>query len=128
MLTFKDSKHVSSEDITVMQPALVIALGVFMQFCQSRALPCEITNIKTKFPVSKTNTHPEGRAFDASVRGWPEEFIKECENYMEKHIGYLGAISSDTFKPNLVYYHDAGLGPHFHIQVAREVYLKQDKH
>jgi len=122
-LKFKGLGHAIPEDIGYMQPALIVVLSAVLQFCRNTMLNCRITNIRHRFPNSVSNTHPEGRAFDVSVRGWSKENIKECVKYVEKRIGYLGAISSRDNQRRIAVVHDIGYGRHIHFQVARDVYL-----
>lgn len=109
----------SAEDLQIMTPKLFIAFGYFLGFAKMHDLPIKITNIKNKFAVSKSNTHPEGRAIDVSVINWPIVAIQDCKKYMDAKVGHLGAISSGTGERNVIYFHNAGLGDHFHIQVER---------
>lgn len=120
MIKLKDDAGDFSEFQTV-SPYLIIVLGYFFSFCEGHNVPCKITNIKNKFKVSKSSTHPDGRAFDASVRGWTPEKIQKCVKWMDKEVGYLGALSASDMKARVVVYHDAGLGSHFHFQVTREL-------
>lgn len=78
-----------------------------------------ITNVKMKFPISRSNTHPEGRGVDISARGWNSKQVQNVIEYMQENVGHLGAYSLRTGKQNVIIYHDAGLGKHFHLQVHR---------
>jgi len=122
-LKFKGKGHAVAPEIKDMQPALVIVLGVVLQFCKGHMLECKVTNIKHKFPQSESNTHPEGRAFDVSVKGWKEEDIHGCMKYVRRKVGNLGAISNKSNDHTIAVFHNVGLGPHLHFQVAREVYF-----
>ena len=121
MKRFKLKDGIEPGDMTVMSPKLLIAFGWFVHFAEQRELPVVVTNIKKKFSVSVSNSHPEGRAIDISTKnsGWTDEDIETVELQMRLQCEELGAISSRTGKPVVAYHHDAGLGPHFHIQVSR---------
>jgi hypothetical protein len=116
--TFNLKHGIEPKDLQRMSPKLFIVWGYFTLFATERDLPIEVTNIKEKFNVSVSNTHPEGRAIDVSVRDWSILEIGELKGYLEAKVGHLGAISLRTNKPRVVVYHDAGLGSHFHLQVS----------
>ena len=118
-LEFKGEGSAELEDIYSMQPALIIVLGAVLQFCKDNSLPCKVTNVRHKFAQSISNTHPEGRAFDMSVRGWTGTEIKRCIHYVEKEVGHLGAISKNSGVRVVAVYHDVGLGKHIHFQTQR---------
>lgn len=117
--TFTIKSENDSEDLQIMTAKMFIVFGHFLMFSEQNKLPVKVTNIRHKFDVSKTNTHPEGRAIDISVKKWSKKAIEDCIDYMNYHAGFLGAISFKTFRPLVIYHHDAGLGDHFHLQVSR---------
>jgi hypothetical protein len=91
-----------------------------VEWCDQRKLPFVITStIRENIEgVSKSNTHPEGRAIDVSVKGWEADKIQEFESHWNKH-GFCrsyGAISKEDGNPRLVLFHN-GVGYHLHIQV-----------
>lgn len=116
---FKDSEHCYPSLLQEVDPKLLIVLGFYVRFSRKRGLPCVLTNIIGKFKQSESNTHPEGRAFDTSVRGWDEGDIKDCIEYMTTHTQSLGAVSRKDGIRRSVVYHDVGLGAHFHFQVHK---------
>lgn len=122
MQRFKLKQNVNPEDLTVMSPKLLIAFGWFCHFAEQRGLPVVVTNVKEKFSVSVSNSHPEGRAIDISTKtvGWTDEDIEtiELQMMLQDSQMNIGAISRSTGRPRIAYHHDAGLGPHFHLQVA----------
>jgi len=95
-------------------------VGFYLMFCESRGLPCQVTNISHKFLQSQSETHPDGRAFDGSIKGWTDRDIQECIDYMEQNAGHLGAFSASDLKQRVVIFHDVGLGEHLHFQTKRE--------
>lgn len=101
-----------------MTPKMLLVFSLFVNYCKQKNLPVLVTNIKHKFPQSKSRTHPEGRAADFSVRGWTKSDIKLAIEYMNKVAYKYGAISASTGKPRPIVYHDVGLGAHFHLQVS----------
>lgn len=93
-----------------------------IEWCDKNSLPFVITRSLSENieGISKSDTHPEGRAIDVSVKGWPSDKIAEFENHWNNH-GFCksyGAISSSDGIQRLVKYHN-GVGFHFHIQVKR---------
>jgi len=117
--SLKRSAHCKLGDIQSMNPKLMYVFAHLLIFCDGNKVPCVITNITGKFKQSTSSTHPTGRAFDMSLRGWPNAKIDECKEYMEAVAGHYGAISARTYKKRLVVHHDVGLGDHFHFQVFR---------
>ena len=119
MKTFEIKDGVNLEEIQKMKPLLFVVLGYFLEFCQLHNLPAKITNIGSVFHVSVSTTHSEGRAFDASVKGWTKRDISDCIQFLDDKVGYAGAYSLSDGKQRVAVYHDAGLGPHFHMQIRR---------
>lgn len=119
MNTFKFKDGIEPGDVQVMSPKLIVAFGWFTYFAEQRGLPVVVTNIKNKFDISISNTHPEGRAIDIATRsvGYTDEDIETLELQMRLQCEELGAISKRTGQPRIALHHDGGLGPHFHIQV-----------
>ena len=72
-ITFKDELDVA--DLRRMQPKIIWLLIDFWHHCKINNLPCLITSLMEDAPGRKSTTHKDGRAFDASVRGWKEEDI-----------------------------------------------------
>jgi hypothetical protein len=116
---------VKLEDMYLMKPSLIIVWGFLSKFCHVKNLECKITNIKTKFPQSVSNTHPEGRALDISLHSWSILQVRESIEYLERHAGHLGAIVGRGQR-RLVVHHDIGLGDHLHIQTAPEQFNEID--
>jgi len=108
-----------AKDLQYMTPKLFMVWSHFLMFADQRALPVTVTNILNKYPESKSNTHPEGRAIDISIKGWTMEEILKCVTYLNTTVLDYGAISAQTGEPRVVYYHDIGRGSHFHLQVSR---------
>lgn len=114
---FKIKDDVNAGQFTYLVPDSFIVLAHVVRFCNQSALPLVVTNLIYKFAVSKSNTHPQGRAFDISVRGWTITDIKRCIKHVTEKCGHLGAISGITLTPRVAYFHDSGLGAHIHFQV-----------
>lgn len=119
MNTFDIKEGNNAEDLQMLTPKMMIVLGHFMVFAKSNNLPVTITNIKHKFKESISNTHPEGRAVDVSVKKWSKKDIERCEIYLNDNALQYGAISLRTGYHRVVLPHDIGKGPHFHLQVSR---------
>jgi hypothetical protein len=116
----KLKKGVMYMHLAEMTPYAIIALGHYLDFCDKYRLPVMITNIKEKFPQSTSDTHPEGRAFDVSVKNWSEDRIHLCVNRLNEKLRDIGAVSARSGKIVAALYHDIGLGAHIHIQVRRK--------
>ena len=99
---------------------LLKIIPYMIEWCSLRSVPFVITrglseNIEG---VSKSNSHPEGRAVDVSVKGWDSDKIDEFVKHWNNH-GFCknyGAISASDGVKRLVVFH-TGTGPHFHISV-----------
>ena len=111
---------VSLDDMLIMKPSLVIVWGFLLKFCSMHEIPCRITNIKTKFPKSVSDTHPQGRAIDISVRGWSILHVRDAQDYLERNVGHLGAIVGRGDRRVSVFHNV--YGDHLHLQVAPEKY------
>ena len=105
------------EEFQEVQGSLLVVLGYVLMFCEESKLPCLITNIHENFSVSTSKTHPQGRAFDLSIRDWAIDDIQNCMSYVELFSNDLGAISYSDLKQRVVVHHDVGLGDHLHFQV-----------
>lgn len=114
----KDSLEIS--DLQKVDPKLLIVLGWFVKFCGLHNLECCLTSIiAPKTPLSVSDTHPEGRAFDARTNSWKDDQIHDAIEYLEANCGQMGAILKDGTKKVAVY-HDIGYGFHLHCQVFKE--------
>jgi len=117
--TFEIKEGNEAIDMQILTPKMFLVWSHFFMFAEAHNLPVNITNIRHKFATSKSNTHPEGRAIDVSVKGWLDPDIYKCVDFLNEKVKHLGAISFATGKPRVVYYHDGGMGKHFHLQVSR---------
>jgi len=119
MKNYYDFKEgVVKDDFGFMAPRLAIVLGYFGLFCEANQLPCKITSMFTdRVDIRKHTTHIEGRAFDASVRGWNYTNIQNCIDYMNHNVGALGAVSKSDGIKRVVVFHK-GTAEHFHFQVS----------
>src|SRR3990167_760443 len=119
-LNFEFKNNVALTDLKKMNQALIIVLGYASYFCNLSNLPCLITSIFDEAIGRQTDTHREGRAFDISVRNWGKEDIEEFIDFMNRRVGYLGAISNSDGKQRVVVYHKVkGNEYHLHAQVNR---------
>ena len=100
---------------------LIIVWGYFCLFCEMRKLRCVLTSIMDGAANRKTKTHPDGRAFDASIIGWTDQDIIDCIDFMKKNINELGAISSKSKEREVVDCHGENENRHLHFQVSRGV-------
>ncbi len=84
-------------------------------FTKEHDLSLRITSIvrDRKAVESVSNTHPEGRAIDIGVRGWPIKKIHRLVSVLNIDYSDIAAISAKTKKPRAAVYHNN----HIHIQV-----------
>lgn len=107
-----------------MQPTLILIYAKMLQWCDKEGLPLVITSAVRDFEQGQVSqTHPEGRAFDISVKGWEafniDKFVKYW-NESEINKKY-GALKTDGTACLVVYHAVAGGGFHFHIQIRPNV-------
>lgn len=65
---------------------------------------------------AKSRTHKDHRAVDISIKGIDKAWLKAYIKEIEYDYNFLGAISKETGKHNLIELHDGGNGPHLHLQ------------
>lgn len=101
-------------------PNLILLLGHFALFCRVNKLACTITSITDNQPGRVTEVHAQGRAFDASVKGFTTDEIDWLlSTFNEKH-KYIAAISKSDGKRRAVIYHRVeGGAHHLHFQVDK---------
>jgi len=116
-LEFKSDVKV--KDLSCLTSNCIAMFASFLEYCRKHGLRCKLTSLKSdrENVKSVSNTHETGRAFDASVKGWSKEEIKDCLDYFNEHYKTIAAISYGDMKPRAVVYHDAGYGSHLHFQV-----------
>lgn len=92
------------------------------KWAEDRSLPFVVTETVTSLEEDQilnrvSSSHREGRAFDASTRGWPEEKILQfMAHFSEKYKG-IAAVAGKSGSPTLIVRHDTGHGDHFHVQI-----------
>lgn len=119
---FKDSSRLHS-----LSPVLLLIICDLIVWCEQKQLPCVLTDSLTTLQEDEalsrqSSTHREGRAFDVSTRGWTKENIDEVIRVFGFKFRQIAAVRNDG-SPNLIYFHDAGTGPHLHFQVHRKYAL-----
>lgn len=100
-------------------PNLIIIRDYWAEWCYQNKTPALVTSIiRPQIQgISKSRTHEQGRAFDASVYGWSTDEIDSlCADVNKEFSASIGGISSFDLKPRACIYH-FGTGPHFHFQV-----------
>ena len=113
-----------AERVLFLSPVALMILCDVIQWCDAYGLPCVVSDaVSTEEEDERlkrvSTTHREGRAFDISTRGWGELQIKAIQQeFAHKYAGYAAIGKSGN--PVLVYFHDAGTGPHLHFQVAKK--------
>lgn len=117
---FKDSE--AAKGFLSLNIELLKIIPYMIEWCNKNNLQFVVTRglAENIAGVSKSDTHPEGRAIDVSVKGWAADKIAEFENYWNCH-GFCksyGAISASDGIPRLVVFHN-GVGFHLHIQTRK---------
>lgn len=112
----KDFRH-----LLYVHPLLVMVMFDMHNWCNERGLPVNWTSLirtpeRNKQVGSKSQTHPDGRAADLSVKKWEAWDIGDFVAHFNRKYKDIAAISSSTMKPTLVVYH-VGTAPHLHIQL-----------
>lgn len=111
---------VNLEDFLYMTPYIAKILAAFSLYCVQNGLPCRITSIMGDAPGRVSKTHETGRAFDASVFGWPEFHIHRIVHKFNKEFKDIAAFSASDNKPRAVIYHKVDGGAyHLHFQTKR---------
>ena len=108
-------------ELALIHPILLFVFSDFNFYCYERNLPVVVTravdhNIDG---ISVSNTHPEGRALDISVKGWLYSDILDAVKYFNRKYETFAAISASDGKSRLLVYHDVGLGAHLHMQIRK---------
>ena len=114
---FTIKPNVSLEDMMMLDPRLIGMFSHFLIYALDLGLPVNVTSMIDEANGRVSRSHKEGRAIDISAKGWTHEQAKQAETLFKRWYRPIGAISSKTGKPNAVYYHNAGSGWHFHLQV-----------
>lgn len=113
-------EEINLGELRFMSNTLLSIMATFFIYCHERELPCKITSIKEPFPNRESRTHEEGRAFDASIQGWPDENIEEIVKKISREYGWAGAHSISDGKQRVVLYHKVEDSEyHLHFQVQR---------
>ena len=107
-----------------LQPTLILVIGKMLQWCDKRSLPFVITSAVRDFEKGQVSqTHPEGRAVDISVKGWSANDIYDFEkewNESELNKKY-GAIKTNGEAQLVVCHAVTGGGFHSHVQIRPNV-------
>lgn len=116
---FKNSRDF--RHLLYVHPMLVMVMFDMVNYCNERNMPFKVTSLirtpQHNISIGSTSsTHPEGRAFDMSVRGWQAYDIGDFVDHFNRKYKDIAAISSSTRKPTLVVYH-VGTAEHLHIQI-----------
>ena len=132
MRQFWDVKFQSAQfkEMTYINPFLGIVFNYFCAYAKEHDLPVVITSISRpapgRIPNSPHNPDPEHgvRAVDISSRHWSELHIHRIRRKINKVYRDWGTAPYGK-PPQALVYHDAGTGPHFHLQVKRNIKLDQ---
>ena len=114
------------KEYQLIHPKLQIIAEDMAKYFHSNSEKFIITDILSEASEDKllkrvSTSHSEGRAFDFRTRGIKKVFLDGVEKRFENLYKQYAAISKATGKPNLIYYHDSGSGPHAHVQIRRGV-------
>lgn len=104
-------------DWRVVNPKLLVLAQAYVDYCQRHKIPILFTSIiRAGIPgVSVSSTHEEGRAFDASARGWTAELIDDFLAETRR-LAPIGAISKSDGLARPFVFHE-GTAYHLHAQV-----------
>lgn len=120
---FKFKSALKVNDLRMIHPKLLIMFAFVLDWATQRSLPIVVTSMirtpeENRQLGSKSFTHPEGRAFDISIRGWSTDEIDDLIHEVNDKFSDIGALTtSGESRP--VVFHDNGNGPHFHFQIRR---------
>lgn len=109
-------------DMAYLDPKLLIVFAQLVLFCRDEKIPLRLTSTVRPYDnISKSDTHQTGRAIDVRTIGLKEEEIEKMISFLDRYdrTHNIGAISSQTGKSRLAYYHYAQ-GVHLHLQVRRK--------
>ena len=124
-IEFKPELDIS--DLRRMKPKIIWLMIDFWEYCKERNLYCCVTSMTEYASGRVSSTHREGRAFDASVRGWKEEDIETFLAHFNKKWANIGTAPRGK-EPKAVIYHATKnkdgeiVSPgHLHFQIRRGV-------
>lgn len=113
----KQTDGVKFSDFQYMRPRLMLVLSYISEYCKNNGMPLMITSLFTDYAGERVSkSHEDGRAFDMSIKNWPEREIDKFKKHMKQFNKY-GAYSRSDFKQRLVVDHGKGDNRHLHIQV-----------
>lgn len=112
-------QEVDINDITMIHTNLMILLTAFIIYCENHGKNATITSmIHDEVEGRISRTHSEGRAFDASVRGWTRTQIEKLVMVFNSRFKEIAAISASDGVPRAVVHHKTDKGAyHLHFQV-----------
>lgn len=119
-MRFTVKQGVDPQELHELHWKCIIIFGYLVGFAQERNLPVVVTHILGKVKDSKTSVHVSGRALDVSVRNWRYQDIEDAQRHVEDHASHLGAFNNKGERRPFVF-HDAGNGPHIHLQCDRSL-------
>lgn len=110
--------------LSYIHPMLLMIMGDMATYMDSNGERLRITSLVRPYgDGSKSTTHQTGRAFDFSVLGIDDNFIKDMVAHFNKKYEAVAAISGKTGDRRLIYIHGGegtGLTLHGHVQLSRE--------
>ena len=120
-MSFQTKKDVSIEDLKGMHPFILLIFAEFYLYCYENKIPCVLTSLMENAPGRISETHSDGRAFDASVRGWSDFHIHRIVYHFNEKFKDIAAISASDNKPRAVVYHKVeGGAHHLHFQCRKD--------
>ena len=119
MFKIEFKKEIDLRDLSRMKFTIIKVLFDFADYCRANDLPCLITSLMEDVKYRKSLTHIQGRAFDASVRGFSEEDIQALLlEFNGKYANQVGTAPKGK-DPKVVICH--GDAKHLHFQIRRGV-------
>ena len=99
---------VYTRDWLTVKTGCLLLIDWLMGFSAKRGVPILVTSIiRPRIAnVSVSDTHPDGRAFDISVRGWMKKDIDACVQECNQLFDRIGAVSFKDGKRRAVVFED----------------------
>lgn len=94
------------------------------EYCEDRKLPFVVTDSVSTMEEDRalsrvSDEHSQGRAFDISIRNWPQIALDDFVKFFEARFISVAAIGKKSGQARLIFMHNSGFGVHMHVQVNR---------
>jgi len=115
---FNIKPEIDINDLMFMHPNALKLLVAFISYANGDGKPATVTSLLDEVEGRATKTHRQGRAFDASVRGWKVSEVEILVNKFNIKYKDIAAISASDLVPRAVVFHKIKDGVfHLHFQV-----------